>query len=285
MRADAENVARAPQVVDGSTVARIEDAPLDLLRARDTQAGQPSLARMWLGEPAALGSPVEVVLSRREGANLLVVHDRPDVGQGVLASAILTAALACPGQLELHVLDFMPVEDGFGEAVLPLGDLARTSIARRRGRPEMLDRVRNTVVNRLAHNRADAPPCLLVVNGLDAADDELAHLEQIVREGPPIGVHTLLWGTSLDTLERRLTRDTWRGFALRVVGPLDGRTSQTLIDSPAAASLRPHQTLLYDEFESRLVRSRPYAIPDAAWLANVRASWPKSRETAGVTLR
>ena len=40
-----------------------------------------------------------------------------------------------------------------------------------------------------------------------------------------------------------------------------------MIDSPAAASLRPHQTLLYDEFEARLVRSRPYAIPDSGWLA------------------
>ncbi len=106
-----------------------------------------------------------------------------------------------------------------------------------------------------------------------------------MREGPAVGVHTLLWGTSLETLDRSLTRDTWRGFALRVVGPLDGATSQTLIDSPAAASLRPHQTLLYDEFDARLVRSRPYAIPDAAWLANVRATWPASREAADVTLR
>ena len=185
------------------------------------------------------------------------------------------------------MLDFMPVEDGFGEAVLPLGDLARTSIARRRGLPEMLDRVRNTLVNRLAHNRADAPPCLLVVNGLECPADEskLAHLEQIVREGPP-SVYTLCCGGPRWTRSSGGSPATHGAdFALRVVGPLDGRTSQTLIDSPAAASLRPHQTLLYDEFEARLVRSRPYAIPDAAWLANVRARWPKSRETAGVTLR
>ncbi len=300
IRADADRFARAPQVVDGRDVARIEDAPLDLLRAREPQVGQPALVRMWLGEPAALGSPVEVVLSRRDGANMLVVHDRPDVGQGLLAGAVLTAALANPGQLELYVLDFMPVEDGFGEAVLPLGDLAHTTtVARRRNLPETLERVRNTVVNRLAHNHADAPPCLLVVNGLDAAHDlargeahgngashgGLAHLEQIVSEGPAVGVHTLLWGTSLETLDRQLTRETWRGFALRVVGPLDGATSQAVIDSPAAASLRPHQTLLYDEFEARLVRSRPYAIPDASWLANLRAAWPVSREAAGVTLR
>ena len=116
------------------------------------------------------------------------------------------------------MLDFMPVEDGFGEVVLPLGDLVRTTLARRRTLPETLDRVRNTVVNRLAHNHADAPPCLLVVNGLDTAHDlargevhgngaapgGLAHLEQIVSEGPAVGVHTLLWGTSLEALDHRL---------------------------------------------------------------------------------
>jgi hypothetical protein len=293
--ADAEKVARSPQVVDGRAVARLEDAPLDLLRPRD--GGTPTVrpVRLWLGEPTTLGTPVEVVLQRVDGANLLVLHDQPEIAQGLLASGLVTAALSAAGGLEVSVLDFMPLEDGFGQVLRPIGHLAHTTVARRRELPETLDRMRNLVVNRLARGRGDTPAVLFVLNGLDVAHDlaitgtsngaRLGHLEQIVREGPAVGVHTLLWGTSVATLDHHLTRDTWRGFGLRLVGPLDGTTSQAAIDSPAAASLRPNQTLLYDEFASRLVRARPYAMPDPAWLATAQGGRTTAPPAAEVTLR
>lgn len=292
---DAEKVTRSPQVVDGRAVARLEDAPLDLLRPRD--GGTPTVrpVRLWLGEPTTIGTPVEVVLQRVDGANLLVLHDQPEIAQGLLAAGLVTAALSAAGGLEVSVLDFMPLEDGFGQVLRPIGHLARTTIARRRELPETLDRMRNVVVNRLARARGDDPAVLLVLNGLDVAHDlaiagtpnggRLGRLEQIVREGPAVGVHTLLWGTSVATLDHHLTRDTWRGFGLRLVGPLDGTTSQAAIDSPAAASLRPNQTLLYDEFASRLVRARPYAMPDPAWLATAHGSRAAAPPAAEVTLR
>ena len=87
-----------------------------------------------------------------------------------------------------------------------------------------------------------------------------------------MGVHTLLWGRSRQTLDDQLPRDVLRCFGLRAVGQMDDESSIALIDSPIAASLRPTQALLYDEPRARLVRFRPYAIPDPVWLGSVARS-------------
>jgi hypothetical protein len=286
VRADAERFPREPQLVDGAEVARVERAPLDLLHPADGQRDPSPITRLWLGEPVALGSPVELQLLRQAGANLLVVAEDPQIGQGLLAGGVATAVLASGGHLELEMLDFMPVEDGFGEALLPFQEHLSVRLHRRRNLPAALDHLRHVVVNRLARNERDAGTLLFVLNGFDEAHDLalgqdgsslsqadlFAHLEQIVREGPPVGVHTLLWGKSRQTLDAQLPREVLRSFGLRAVGQMDEESSIALIDSPMAAGLRPTQALLYDEPHSRLVRFRPYAIPDPVWLASVARS-------------
>lgn len=280
-RADADRFGRSPQVVDGREVARVETAPLDLLRSRHADADGAASARLWLGEPAALGAPVELALTRRDGANVAIIHADPEIAQGLFASALLTAAAAGPPELVLDVVDFMPIEDGFGEAVVPLGRVITTHVSRRREAAERLEALRNLVVNRLARHRDTASPVIFAVNGLHVADHtQLGHLDQILHEGPRVGVHVMVWGTSAATVGDRVLRRC----GMRVVGPVDAATSATLIDSSSAAHLRDHQVLLYDEFESRLVRLRPYALADAAWLATTTAAWAAQRPHAEITL-
>ena len=91
--------------------------------------------------------------------------------------------------------------------------------------------------------RTGAPPVLVVVNGLGAGPvaaleagrisgaaatatpeditrpglDQVAALERIVREGPEVGVHALVWTDRLSSLAMHVSRATMREFALRVV--------------------------------------------------------------------
>jgi hypothetical protein len=144
----------------------------------------------------------------------------------------------------------------------------------------MIDQVHALVQARAGDEHTPRSPCLFVLNGLEqarelevgtqagAVDHDLglfARIEAIVRDGPLVGVHTLLWAKRLETLDQRLTRGITSAFGLRVVGSMDDDASQALVESSAASTLPPWQVLLYDEFRSRLVRFRPYAMPQSTW--------------------
>jgi hypothetical protein len=268
----------APITVDNEPVVDVAHLEQPAVEPQDRTLD--TTFRIWLGEPVESGSPVEVPLPREDGANLLVVTDDEQIGQGILAGAISTAASTFGSQVEIRVLDFMPLEAGFGEAALALSELSEVVVGRRRNFVRMLEQVHALVRARAADANTPRSPCLFVVNGLEharelevgassaAVDHDLGlsrQLEEIVREGPLVGIHTLVWAMHHTTLDQRLTRDVASAFGLRVVGKTDESTSEAIIESTVAASLPPWQVLLYDEFRSRLVRFRPYTMPKATW--------------------
>src|SRR5690606_7156157 len=116
-RADREgHRLRRPQVHEGGAPARLEDSAIPRLTANGASRPARLRPRLWLGEPAALGGPVEVTLRREPGANLLVVGQDERAGQGLLVAALASAALGHGPGLDARVLDLMPLESGFGEA-------------------------------------------------------------------------------------------------------------------------------------------------------------------------
>lgn len=279
--ADRTGIGRSPTFVDGRVPADVEQAPLDLLGASGN--GARSAVRFWLGEPATLGTPVEVAVTRAPGANVAVVTADPTVAQGMLVSAMVTAAIANGPALQVHVVDLLPLESGFAQIARALSRHARVAVSRRRTMDAALDAVRNQVVNRAARRALDAPPCLLVLNGIDRgtarADDDdvtpgelLRHLPQIVTEGPAVGVHTLVSGAGAE-IERLVGSATLREFAIRVVGPMDEASALSLVDSAAPARLSAARALLYDEMAARVIRFRPYAMPSAEWVDSAVARY------------
>jgi len=87
-----------------------------------------------------------------------------------------------------------------------------------------------------------------------------------LRDGPEIGIHTLVWCDTVTNLNRGLDRRGLREFAMRVVFQMGAEDSANLIDSPAASKLGAHRALFYSEDEGRLEKFRPYAIPIQQWL-------------------
>jgi DNA segregation ATPase FtsK/SpoIIIE, S-DNA-T family len=234
--------------------------------------------RLWLGEPATVGSPVEVLLRRQEGANLIVVAAGDVDGPGVLLGALATALIGHGPALEAWVLDLGPLEGGFGQALPALDGLGPMHVARRRTAERLLGEVGERVASRHEGEVFDAPPCLLVVNGLGRArwldagagapgpEREAADvLATILRDGPEVGVHTLAWCDSVDLLDRRLGREALVDFGACVATTMDEQDSTTLLDSAYASTLRPRHALLADEERGRLVKFRPYVLPPSDW--------------------
>jgi hypothetical protein len=115
-------------------------------------------------------------------------------------------------------------------------------------------------------------------NGKSPAVDR--QFRDLLREGPAVGVHVLLWCDSYNSLTRSLDRLTLREIDYRVALQMSPGDSTSLIDSPAAGRLGEHRAILYRDDLGTQVKFRPYRAPSAQWLA-----WVGERLTAGKVAR
>ncbi|HMP06999.1 MAG TPA: hypothetical protein PJ982_11655 [Lacipirellulaceae bacterium] len=104
----------------------------------------------------------------------------------------------------------------------------------------------------------------------------------ILKEGPAVGVHVLLWCESYNSLTRSIDRLALREIEFRVATQMSAADSTSLIDSPAAASLGEHRAILYRDDLGTQTKFRPYGPPTPAWLAWAAAarSRPASEASA-----
>jgi hypothetical protein len=93
-------------------------------------------------------------------------------------------------------------------------------------------------------------------------------LATVCRDGPDVGVHTLLWCDTYANLERVLDRREIAEFDMRVALQMGAEDSRRLLDSEAATKLGPHRALFFDEERTgRAEKFRPYGPPTVEQIA------------------
>jgi hypothetical protein len=95
-------------------------------------------------------------------------------------------------------------------------------------------------------------------------------LTAILRDGPPLGIHSLIWCDTYSNVNRMLDRQSLRDFEMRVLFQMNPNDSSSLMDSPEASRLGVHRAFFYDEGQGRTEKFRPYGLPSDAWLASVK---------------
>ncbi|MFN9977524.1 MAG: hypothetical protein ACK58T_47230, partial [Phycisphaerae bacterium] len=93
----------------------------------------------------------------------------------------------------------------------------------------------------------------------DATPKPDKQFAEILREGPTVGVHAIVWCDNVANLERAIDRRGVREFDLRILFQMSGGDSSNLIDSPHAQSLGQNRALLYSEETGTFEKFRPYA--------------------------
>ena len=88
----------------------------------------------------------------------------------------------------------------------------------------------------------------------------------LLRDGPPVGIHIIVWCDSLTNLNRAFERPQLKDFALRVLFQMSSTDSSTLMDTPAASKLGRNRALYLQEDQERPEKFRPYGVPTADWL-------------------
>ncbi|MFQ5343456.1 MAG: hypothetical protein ACE5F6_18095, partial [Anaerolineae bacterium] len=280
------------------------EAPLWLAPSRRVSA--------WLGEPVAIKDPTAAHFRRQGGSNLLVVGRQDEQAMGILSTALISLAAQHPplpelgeggrggeGGARFYILDFSPVDAPYADLLRHLVDLLPHSVQRgqRRELPGIIAEITAEVDLRLEEGEAalwQRPAIYLLIYGLQRArdlrqeedfgysfgmpDEEEAppspaqQFPTILREGPDLGVHTLVWCDTYTNLTRTLDRRALREFEMRVAFQMSAEDSANLIDTPAASRLGPYRALFYSEEEVRLEKFRPYAPPAQAWF-----DWVESR--------
>lgn len=244
----------------------------------------------WLGEPVAIKDPTAAVFRPTGGSNLLLIGQNESAARGLFSAACISMLPQMPvevGTPAIKLLDATPddIEDAdylpklaarLPNVVAPdhssipavLAELAAELERRQKG--ETTDRsVRFLMVfgvHRFRELRKAEDDFGFGRRGVEREVTPAERFATLLRDGPPLGIHVVVWCDSLTNLNRVFDRSQLREFAMRVLFQMSPTDSSTLMDSPAAARLGRNRALFLQEDVERPEKFRPYAFPSAEWV-------------------
>ena len=286
-------------VFEGNAPAVVEEnRPLNELLDASTWPEPSRRVSAWLGEPVAIKPPTAAHFRRQSASNLLMVGRDDEAAMGMMSAALVSlAAQHAPDAVSFYILDFSPVDAPYAEllARLAAGLPHHVQRSRRRHLPDLIGQVADEVKRR-GEMEEDSlwkePAIYLLIYGLQRArdlrpDDDMGfsfgtdgtdeekppsparQFQEILREGPDLGIHTIVWCDTYTNLTRTLDRRSLREFETRVAMQMSADDSSNLIDTPAASKLGVYRAYFYSEDEARLEKFRPYGLPSDGWVSKV----------------
>ncbi len=306
-------LSRTPIVFEGDAPANL--ARNALLGARikgPVWPETPRSAQAWVGEAISIKDPTHALFRRQGGNNLLIVGQNEEGAIGVsIAVLISLAAQFSPAGSEtvrqgarFFVLDGTP-EDSPNSGALA-GAAAALPHGAMVGDWRELGQIMGTVaseVKRRQESKTDGPEVILFVHDLprfrdlrrkeddfsfSRKDDDEAtppdQLDVILREGPVLGIHLIVWCDTVNNLNRYFTHQVLREFEMRVLFQMSPNDSGHMLDAPAASKLGPHRALFHSEEQNRLEKFRPYGIPSKDWLGSLGKQLSQRSASGGTGL-
>ena len=287
-------------VFDGNEAAEPAGNPLlkELLASNTVHGRELTAPLAWLGDAIAIKDPTAAIFRRQGGANMLVVGQREDLGTAILAMSMVSLAAGhdphpggATGRPGRFVLFEPAIAEENPEILLSklVGSLPHeTEVVGRLGVPDALDRLAAEVRRRVDNQVLDGEAVFVMIRDLARfrelrkADDGFGfsfgsekkvgpaqNFLDILRDGPTVGIHTILWCDSLTNLMRTFERGALKEFELRVLFQMSGSDSSQLIDNPLASKLGPQRALFIHEETGTFEKFRPYAFPNPEWLAGI----------------
>ncbi|MBL7490356.1 hypothetical protein I6A60_11360 [Frankia sp. AgB1.9] len=293
-KADAMGFTRLPTIFEGNAAVPLDRIPAGRFREELAATGRAPI-RLRVGVPMATAGTADLELRREAGANVLAVLRDPG-GDGMSPSdgpayGLLTAAVAsaAQSQAQIDVIDFLPVDDGLDDVLQALLGSGRITLRRRRAFAALVTELAAEVADRVDSDDALRQARLAFLFGvhrardLDAemssldADQELADaLENVLRDGPEVGVHVIFWADTVGGASRRLSPRMIRECGWRIAGHMSADDSHSLLGSDRAAEIRDRQLVIGNDERGIETRALTFGLPSAEWLADILASQPPS---------
>jgi hypothetical protein len=288
---------QAPIYFEGNTPASIESNKMLEHQLQAYPPGKENLAiQTWVGDPVAIRDPLAITFHRQSGSNLLIVGQKEHIIYGILGAQVLSIAsqMKRNSGKNVNIIDFSAGDSPYVNYFCALQEQIHypMEVCRKRQMPEVLSEVAAETKSRLDEDKVNLPARFLFLVGIQRARDlrpsdpysstlpdstngevpqvDLSQLlVSILRDGPEVGIHTVIWCDSYTNLCRNLERQTQREFAMRLVLQMGAEDSSSLIDSTLASKLGAYRAIYSNEDEGRLEKFRPYANPSREWLERV----------------
>ncbi|MCA9087667.1 MAG: hypothetical protein KDA90_03420 [Planctomycetaceae bacterium] len=290
----------APIVFEGNIPSKLSlNNELHALISKFGAREQPLTApTVWLGDAVEISPPSAITFHRQSGSHVLLVGQDAEAAQGIMGAALLTWAASetlLPSAPIAYLFDGAPPdtpESSEWKRLLEAIPLPIRHVAPR-DTSTALNELHELLTQRETDPTAAHPPLLVPVfniakfrdlrkgeddYGMSAfgSSGEAKALEpgqifsELLKRGPDVGIHAMIWCDSYNNLERWFSRQTLRELEQRIAFQMNANDSSNLIDSPAASRLGTHRALLYREETGTAEKFRPYGLPDDAWLAEYR---------------
>jgi len=255
---------------------------------------------------ALRNEPSGAIFHRQSGCNLLMVGQDNQAARSMMAISLISLAAQIPPakratQATFYILNFAAANESHADLLPRLAKSLPHSvqIGGRRQLAQIINTLAEEVQRRIEaeenfslNQTAENQSIYLLIYGLQRArdlrqedsygggfgggyggsyDDDpppspAQQFPTILRDGPEVGIHTIVWCDTVTNLNRRLNREALREFVMRIAFQMSADDSTNLIDSPAASKIGANRALFYDEEENRLEKFRPYGLPSKEWL-------------------
>lgn len=276
-----------PIIFEGNMPADVRDNPPLVAALKNSPVKAPTDPRVWLGLPNAIKGPTDALFPRQSGRHLLLVGQNDEAIAALFGLAIIGLTAQHPRDkapifylihgalIETPEFDFLEAAAAKGHAKITQGHEAA----------DFISEVHHEMKRRSDEGSAADPPIFLLIHGLQKfrklryeedfsfGGDDLpkpgSQLNEIISEGPSLGIHLIISLDTLNNIQRCLSRKALSELGMRVLFQMSVNDSASLIDSPKAGSLGLNRALFYSEHESRMEVFRPFALPGADWMAEV----------------
>jgi hypothetical protein len=295
-----------PIVFEGNEPADFRLNPSLLQQLSPTKYADSVVAPVvWVGDPVAIKAPTAIAFRRQSGANIIVIGQNEESALAMTAlSMVSLAAQLSPKTTSFYLLDGTPADGQFNGYLAKVAAAIphRTKVVDYRVVPQAIHEIARELARRQAAESQNPPAIFIVIFGLQryralrkseesfgfsaGGDEEKAdpgkEFADILREGPANGIHVLTWIDTATALERSVDRGSMRELDNRILFQMSATDSSNLIDSPAGNKLGTNRALAYSEEQGSMEKFRPYALPNAKWLAEVQEKLSAKSQASGI---
>jgi len=294
MLAEGKMTLKPAFIFEGNLPAQFENCHPFNDAASQAVVALPALLEFWIGEPIAMKPALSVVMKRQSGAHMLVIDRDEKLGFGVIYAAVLSAIAQHPADaLKIDFVDLSGADESWAEypEALEQALAGCVKVYGRKEMPELFQEIANDIKAAGPLARKEKPTRLLVIFGLQRARDMRLedaprpsfsrqdpppppsmhdNMASILREGPDVGAHVLLWCDTLQGFQRALDNKSLSEFGHRVVGGLSTNDSNKLLEDSIASKMNKENRMIVldDDRVGVFNQIRPYLPPEKHWLTS-----------------
>jgi len=238
-----------------------------------TPVFSPSTIKLWLGEPVSIRNDINAILRKESGYNFIVTgHDESTSFKIMYSSLLSILSQHTPKSTTFYVFNFISQESELHDQVDNLLKHSHQNyfIVKRREILDQLKKIQDEIRKRIDNNEQNGENIFLSFFAFQrgrsfrkdgySMSEEGQILEYILKEGPDVGVFTLLQVNSIDGFEKNLDSSILKEFSQRATAQINPDNSIKLLGNQKAAKLKSNRAYYFDDNENILLKFKPYEL-------------------------